>query len=170
MEMSLDNLMDRAAVLGMRLTLSIVIYAVFHIAAAVVRGVFRRLADRINHSRRYVVNLLGQTIKVVLIVVGLITAMGTLGVNVSALVAGLGLTGFALGFALRDALSNLLSGVLILFYQPFMIGDRIAVSGQEGEVTGIDLRYTTMAGPNGKNILIPNSNIFSNVVTVSGKT
>ena len=54
--------------------------------------------------------------KLSLIVFGLVTALGTAGVNVSALVAGLGLTGFALGFAFRDVLSNLLAGVLILLY------------------------------------------------------
>ena len=58
---------------------------------------------------------------------------GTVGVDVSALVAGLGLAGFAIGFALRDAVSNTLAGVLVLMYQPFRVGDDIK-TGKEREI------------------------------------
>lgn len=113
-----------------------------------------------------VLNLFRKTVYVTLIAFGLISALGTLGINVSALVAGLGLTGFALGFALKDALSNVLAGILILVYRPFREGDQISVTGLEGMVTDIDLRYTTLHTKERK-ILIPNSNLFSNPVIVS---
>ncbi len=58
--------------------------------------------------------------------------------------AGLALAGFALGFALRDVLSNLLSGFLILFNRPFAPGARINVTGLEGKVISVDLRYTSL--------------------------
>ncbi len=92
--------------------------------------------------------------------------LGTMGVSVEPIVASLGLTGFALGFALRDAISNLLAGVLILAYRPFRHGDRIAVTGFEGVVVHIDLRYTTLADGD-KFHLIPNQTMYSNPVTVS---
>jgi small-conductance mechanosensitive channel len=88
--------------------------------------------------------------------------------DVSALVAGLGLTGFALGFACRDILSNLLAGTLILIYRPFQRNDRIAVLGFEGIVIEIGLRYTALQAED-KKILIPNSNLFTNPVTVLEK-
>ncbi|MFA7098279.1 MAG: mechanosensitive ion channel domain-containing protein, partial [Gammaproteobacteria bacterium] len=100
-----------------------------------------------------------------LIAVGAITALGTLGVNVAAMVAGLGLTGFALGFALKDMLSNLLAGVLILAYRPFRRGDRIAVAGFEGTVIGIDLRYTILQGEQ-RQFLIPNSVLLTNSISL----
>jgi small conductance mechanosensitive channel len=109
--------------------------------------------------------LLGRIAKLSLIVFGLVTALGTAGVDVSALVAGLGLTGFALGFAFRDVLSNLLAGVLLLLYRPFSRGDRISVTGLEGTVTHIDLRYTNL-DHDGNIVLIPNSNLFTNPITV----
>jgi small-conductance mechanosensitive channel len=96
---------------------------------------------------------------------GVITALGTAGVNVSALVAGLGLTGFALGFALRDALSNLLAGILILIYRPFKRHDRISVAGFEGIVIETDLRYTTLQGED-KRILIPNATLFTHSIVL----
>jgi small conductance mechanosensitive channel len=96
---------------------------------------------------------------------GVVMGLGTMGIHVEPLVASLGLTGFALGFALRDAISNLLAGVLILTYRPFRSGDRIAVTGFEGVVVNIDLRYTTLA--DGDNVhLIPNQTMYSNPVTL----
>jgi small conductance mechanosensitive channel len=98
-----------------------------------------------------------------------IVGFGTMGVDVTALVAGLGLTGFALGFALRDAVSNLLAGVLIILYQPFRSGDRIEVAGSAGRVVGINLRYTILDAGD-RRILVPNSNLFSNSVVVHRET
>ena len=109
--------------------------------------------------------LIRSTIRITLFVFGIITALGTLGVNISAMVAGLGLTGFALGFALKDTISNLLSGVLILFYRPFQVGHVIKFDKYEGKVIGIDLRYTILDGADGK-VLIPNSKLFTDPITV----
>ena len=114
---------------------------------------------------RHLASLLARSSSITLIVFGLVTALGTLGINVSALVAGLGLTGFALGFALKDIISNLLSGVLILLYHPFRIGDTIKVSGFEGEVVSIDLRYTELNSL-GTRVLMPNSKLFTDPITV----
>ena len=63
--------------------------------------------------------LLASVARISLLVLGLVTALGTLGVNIMGIVAGLGLTGFALGFALKDSIANLLAGVMILLYRPF---------------------------------------------------
>ena len=74
-------------------------------------------------------------------------------------------TGFALGFALKDTISNLLSGVLILLYQPFEKGTCIKISGYEGTVVSIDLRYTELDSE-GNKVLIPNSKLFTDPITV----
>jgi small conductance mechanosensitive channel len=137
----------------------------FWLAGAVIHRITRRLYDRAEPSRQDAIHLLGQSAKVALITLGVVTALGTLGVNVAALVAGLGLTGFALGFAFRDVLSNLLAGLLLLFYRPFVRHDRIVVSGFEGVVSGIDLRYTTLQQGDGR-VLIPNAILFTNPIVL----
>ncbi len=98
-----------------------------------------------------VINLLARSAHVVLLVIGLVTTLGTLGIDVSAIVASLGLTGFAVGFALKDSISNLLSGVLILIHRPFNVGDTIKVKTFEGLVSAIDLRYTKAGAGRGEN-------------------
>ena len=75
------------------------------------------------------------------------------------------LTGFALGFAFRDVLSNLLAGILLLLFRPFNIGDHISVTGLEGDVAKIDLSYTVIMQPNNL-VLMPNANLFTNPILV----
>ncbi|MCK4560447.1 MAG: mechanosensitive ion channel [Calditrichia bacterium] len=142
----------------------IVVFLVFFILAKIIKRIITNNAERLKLDRN-LTSLLARTSSITLIIFGIVTALGTLGVNVSALVAGLGLTGFAIGFALKDTISNLLSGVLILLYRPFEIGNRIKISGYEGIVVSIDLRYTELDA-DGNKILIPNSKLFTDPITV----
>ena len=116
-------------------------------------------------SHANISQVLSGIVKNLMLIVGLITALGTLGVNISAIVAGLGLTGFAFGFAFKDMLSNFISGVLIFIYEPFKLGDTIEVEGKTGKVININLRYVTIEAENQK-VLIPNSISVSKIITV----
>ena len=147
-----------------QLAMSVLIFLAFWLASVVTRKIIGRLRGRSDIAQD-VLNLLQQTVQIALLVFGGITALGTMNINVSALVTGLGLTGFALGFAFKDILSNLLAGALILIYHPFRRNDRIAVLGFEGVVIEIGLRYTVLQAED-KKILIPNSNLFTNPVSV----
>ncbi len=141
------------------------IIAAFMVAASLARRVFRRIAQRVDEDKRPLVGLAGQTARYAIIAAGLITGLGTMGIDVSALIAGLGLTGFALGYAFRDALSNLIAGVLIILYQPFKAGNVVTVSGHTGRVTSINFRYTVL-DVEGKTVLVPNSAVFGTIITV----
>lgn len=144
----------------------LVIIIVFYVVAKVLKRIIRSASERFELDEN-ITSLFARTSNIALVVFGLVTALGTLGINVSALVAGLGLTGFALGFALKDTISNFLSGVLILLYRPFSLGDRIRISGYEGTVISIDLRYTELDAGDHK-VLIPNSKLFTEPITVLG--
>jgi small conductance mechanosensitive channel len=147
-----------------RLGIALFIFVVFWILARLLRGAVMRFG-RTRRLSADVVNLMEQITEVGLLLFGIVTALGTLGVDVGAMIAGLGLVGFALGFALKDLLSNFLAGLLILIYNPFVRGDRIIVSGNEGKVIEINLRYTVLQEQD-KRALIPNSILFSNPVIV----
>jgi small-conductance mechanosensitive channel len=150
-----------------RLVTSVVLLLVFWLLAAGTGRVVQRLA-RARHIDSGLVQFLGGAARLTLLLVGAVTALGTLGVDVSALVAGLGLTGFALGFALKDIISNALAGIMVLFFKPFRQGDQISVTALEGTVLEINMRYTVLdAG--GQVIFIPNANLITNPVTVKKK-
>ncbi len=153
--------------IGERLFAGLAILLGFWIAAKIAEQLIRRVRHRMPHNTG-LLDLLARTTKIAIVVFGAATALGTVGVNVSALVAGLGLTGFALGFAFRDVLSNLLAGILLLLFRPFGVGDHISVTGLDGQVVNIDLRYTVLSQPD-KVVLIPNSNLFTNPILVDVK-
>jgi len=148
------------------LGVSLLIFFAFWVVAVICQKIIHRIASR-SRLDPDIVGLLDRIVKAGIVVFGIVTALGTAHVNISALVASLGLTGFALGFALKDALSNTLAGVLILLYQPFRRGDHIITGGLEGTVEQIDLRYTTLSSSEDK-ILIPNSTMFTNPIRVVG--
>jgi small conductance mechanosensitive channel len=125
----------------------------------------RALKNRISAS---IIRLFSKMLKVSVILLGLITALGTIGVDVTALVAGFGITGFAVAFALQDAIGNLLAGVMIMIYRPFKENDIIKVfdagACYHGRIIEIDLRYTHVEEADGV-VLIPNSIVLNNAVT-----
>jgi len=110
--------------------------------------------------------LLASIARATLLILGVTTALGTLGVNIMGIVAGLGLTGFALGFAFKDSIANLLAGVLILLYRPFELGDRIDIAGFAGRVTHVDLRYTELDSES-ERVLVPNSKMLTDPIRVA---
>lgn len=95
------------------------------------------------------------------LVVGGIVALGIMQVQVTALVASLGLAGITIGFALRDVLANSMAGVLLLLQRPFTIGDVISVSGCEGSVRDIRVRDTLIEQADGKMVFVPNATVFN---------
>ncbi len=87
------------------------------------------------------------------------------GVNLHSAVTALGLGGVAVGFALKDILSNLVSGVLILAMRPFEIDDQIVVGDTEGTVEQIELRATHIRTYDGRLVLVPNGDVFTSRIT-----
>ncbi len=109
----------------------------------------------------------------IIIIVVVTIGLSTVGINVNALIAGLGLGGFALGFALRDIIGNFVSGLLILMTKTVEIGDYIKIMNFEGPVKSINLRHTVLLRSldNGsfERILVPNNSIFASIMTVRRK-
>ena len=141
------------------------IMTAFLFAGHLSRNAFTRLIVH-DDARRDIWLLLDRTAYAGILGFGGLCALGTAGFDVFPLVVGLGLFGFALGFALRHTLSNAVAGVIILLHRPFGAGDCIAVAGFEGKVAGTDLRYTILES-DGKRHLIPNATVLNSPVTVT---
>ncbi|MBL7055412.1 mechanosensitive ion channel family protein [Candidatus Woesearchaeota archaeon] len=103
-------------------------------------------------------------VKVILWLILIIIVLANLGVNVSGLVAGLGIMGFVVGFALKDTLGNLASGVFILFYKPFKVHDWVEVGGITGEVVKVGIAACELKAGNQNKITIPNNKIWGDVI------
>jgi small-conductance mechanosensitive channel len=148
-----------------QLVSALAIFLAFWFLALATRALLGRFAGKRDMATQNIFRLVRQVVYIGLLLLGLVTALGTVGVNVAALVTSLGLAGFALGFALKDALSNLISGVMLLLYRPFRVGDTVSATGYQGKVIAIDLRYTTLQ-LEGKVVFIPNSKLFTESVVL----
>ncbi|KAM0684190.1 hypothetical protein MDAP_000930 [Mitosporidium daphniae] len=101
-----------------------------------------------------------------------VTVMGTLGIDTTPIITGIGVTGFTIGFALKEIATNFLSGVLLMFEKPFEKGCHLKIHGGgggiEGTVTAIDLRHVHLKLENSEAIvLVPSSVVYSNPLSVT---
>lgn len=103
-----------------------------------------------------------------------VTILGTLGVDTKPIIAGIGVTGFTVGFALKEIAANFLSGILLMFGRPFQKGQYLKVLGGgtnlEGEVASIDSRYVLLKTKDNGMIMIPSVVVYSNPILVLPKS
>ncbi|HYO47598.1 MAG TPA: mechanosensitive ion channel family protein [Gemmatimonadota bacterium] len=136
-----------------------VFFGVYLVVRATLRPVFER--SRLEEDAR---NLLESVAKFSILGFGVILSLDQLGLNVTSLVAGLGVAGLALGFAAKDTLANFIAGVTILWDRPFRVGDRVEADGEFGQVKKITLRSTRIHTGDNKVVIIPNQNIVNNKI------
>jgi small conductance mechanosensitive channel len=137
----------------------LIYYAAWRAMRAVLAPVLRRLdVDETGRSFFQTVT------KVVILTLGGVAALSQLGVNTASLVASLGVAGLTIGFAARDALSNIISGIFIFWDRPFVLGDLIETDGKYGRVDRITLRSTRVVTVDGKMLAIPNSEVVNRTV------
>jgi small conductance mechanosensitive channel len=115
-------------------------------------------------ERKLIELLVENVYRYALVILGLVMALDQLGVNVTAALAGIGVVGLALGFAAQDAVANVISGFLIFWDKPFVVGSWLTTEGQFGQVSDITLRTTRIRTNQNTYVIIPNKNIIDSVI------
>jgi small-conductance mechanosensitive channel len=151
-----------------RVGLAVIVLALFYVAARWVRLVVKRVAQAADLSPGAEM-VLGRLARWLVIGVGVLVALT---VAVDSFTPGqfiqfLGIGSVAIGFAFHDILQNFLAGILLLLTEPFKIGDQIIVNQFEGTVESIETRATTIKTYDGRRVVIPNSQLFTESVTVN---
>ncbi|MBW2991765.1 mechanosensitive ion channel family protein [Candidatus Woesearchaeota archaeon] len=141
----------------------VLILAVGWIVIKIITKIVSKFFDKVDFDRA-AETFVENTIKVVLWAVLAILVLANMGLDVSALIAGLGIMGFVVGFALKDTLGNLAAGVFILFHKPFRVGDWINIDGTVGGVETVGVAACELKSPDGIKITIPNSKIWSGTI------
>ena len=160
----LQNTLARIVSFVPRMLVAFILLAVFWALATLARNVARKSLKRFTHIPWAVRLLIVRSIYLTTIVVGILVALSAANIDVTTLIASLGVAGFAIGFALKDILENFIAGILLLFARPFEIGDQVKLGDFEGTVTDIQIRTTTLHTYSGEQVSIPNSKVFSNPV------
>jgi len=142
-----------------------ILFVFFQLSKLVQKGTERALtASRLKIShllRRMIVS----TIRNLVMIIGVLLAISQLGISLGPLLAGLGIAGFIIGFALQDTLSNFASGIMILLYRPFDVGDVVDAGGVSGKVSHMSLVSTTFMTFDNQKLVVPNNSIWGAVIT-----
>ncbi|MCH2547192.1 MAG: mechanosensitive ion channel family protein [Alphaproteobacteria bacterium] len=162
----IDSWIDGAIRLAPNMVIALIVFALFFaIGIAAKKIVASRLTRR---NRVNLGEILGGFLKSAFIIIGLLVSVTIVAptLSIGDLVAGLGVSAGAIGFAFKDILQNWLAGLLILLRQPFEVGDQIEVGDYEGTVMYIETRATIIKTYDGQKAVIPNSDIYTGAVLV----
>lgn len=162
----MDGWIDGIVRLLPNIIVAVVLLGLFYGLGVIARRVIQSRAAR--RERDNLGEVLGGFVKWIVILIGFLIAATIVipTLKPGDLIAGLGVSSVAIGFAFKDILQNWLAGLLILLRQPFHIGDQIEVDGHEGTVERIETRATLIKTYDGQRIVIPNMDIYSNAVLV----
>ncbi|MDX1664507.1 MAG: mechanosensitive ion channel [Candidatus Promineifilaceae bacterium] len=151
-----------------RIIIGLLVMFLFVWLARVMRSGIQRLIKQAGRSEA-AATALGGIARWLTIIVGILVAMTIIfpSVDVATLLGTLGVSGVVIGFAFRDILQNFFAGLILLLTEPFKIGDQIVIDDFEGTVKDIAVRATTIHTYDGRHVIIPNSNLFTDAVTVN---
>ena len=158
-------LVEDAPKVFLKLLLFLGIIFLFRFAKRLVRAGLEKLlnASDLNLSE-LARRMLIQTVSNLVLFFGILIALSQLGISLGPLLAGLGVAGFIVGFALQDSLSNFASGIMILLYRPYDVGDLIDVGGVSGKVDKMSLVSTNIKTLDNQMIVVPNNKIWGDVI------
>lgn len=161
--LSPDTFGARAADLLTNLVSGVIVFGLYVLLWFVIRALLKPLMRHSPFDRTSNV-FIRSAIKYGLLLMGILSGLAAAGINTSALLASLGIAGFTIGFAAKDAFSNLISGFLIYLDRPFVIGDLVEIEDNYGTVEQITLRSTRIITSDGKMLAVPNADIINKTV------
>lgn len=163
-EFNLETIGGNFALLLANLVVGLLTFLAFYVFWWVLDRIARAVLQRTERIDATSASFIETSLKYIVLTIGAVQALSSAGIDTAAVIASLGIAGLTIGFAARDALSNLISGVLIFWDRPFVIGDLVEVGGQYGRVDRITLRSTRVVTPDGRMLAVPNSSIINSTV------
>ncbi|WP_238596814.1 mechanosensitive ion channel family protein [Psychromonas sp. psych-6C06] len=146
--------------------LIIAIYYIFRSLAKVARNLLRKSLSKTKLNLSSLMKeMIISSVSRLIMILGLFIALAQLGISLAPILAGLGVAGFIIGFALQDTLGNFAAGMMILIYRPYDVGDLVEVGGGVfGKVESMNLVSTTILTIDNQTLVIPNSKIWGDVI------
>lgn len=162
---SVNYLKNNGPRLLLRVLVIVAILVVTWILARLARNLTKRALDRTRIApsellREMAVRWVGR----IVIIVGLVIVLSQIGINLGPILAGFGIAGIVIGFALQDTLSNFAAGAMILAYRPFDVGDLVETAGVLGKVSDMNLVSTRILTVDHQTLVVPNSKIWGDVI------
>ena len=148
-----------------RLLMFILVIFIFRVLSRLARRATVAACERSSADLSLLLkNTLASVSSGTVMVVGLLMALSQIGISLGPMLAGLGVAGFVVGFALQDTLSNFAAGGMILIYRPYDVDDFVEVTGASGLVKKMNLVSTTITTFDNQTLIVPNSKIWGDVI------
>jgi len=147
------------------IALFVTIVVVFMFIARVLAKAVERLMATTRQTSRLLGDFLVVSVRRLVLAIGVLIGLAALEINVGPLLAVIGAAGFVIAFALQDSLGNFASGILVMVFKPFDIGDLVEVGGVLGKVESMNLLSVLVLTPDNKAVIIPNNNVWSDSIT-----
>ena len=164
--MNLDQfqgLLEKFLLFIPNLIVALVVFALtLFLSGLVARWVRRAAKLKIENAETR--HLLSRLARWSVIILGTLVALGQVDFDVSGFIAGLGVAGFTIGFALQDIARNFVAGILLLVRQPFNVGDAVEVGDYAGTVLDIKVRDTVLKTWDGEMVIVPNMDVFTQAI------
>lgn len=152
---------DLAAGYGLKIIGALAILIIGRMVTGILTGIVQELLVK-SKTDETLTKFFTRLTRILLMTFVLLVTLGTLGIETTSFIALIGAAGLAVGFALQGSLSNLASGVMLIAFRPFKVGDYIEAGGASGSVEAIELFNTILNTPDNKKVIVPNSNITGN--------
>lgn len=159
----LEKVIPMMTTYGVRVLGVLALLAVVWIFGGWSRKLVRRSLARVKFDETLTI-FLGNVTRWAVLLMGALGCLGIFGVETTSFAAVLGAAGLAVGLAFQGSLSNLASGVMLLIFRPFKVGDFIAVAGEKGKVQEIGMFTTMIDTPDNRRIILPNGAIFGSTI------
>ena len=159
-----ETLIYWATTYSIKLIAAILIFIIGKWIANKLTKLITRLLEK-NNVDITLTKFLESIIYYTLLIVVIIAAAGQLGINTTSFLTIVGAAGLAIALALKDSLSNFASGVMLVLFHPYRVGDFISAAGVSGNVISITLFNTILNTPDNQRVIVPNSNITTDVIT-----
>ena len=160
----LELIQTKGVDFGINLAIALAIFYVGKMAISlVVRGLRKvmRRQEVDETLEKFVCNL----VRMVLLVVVIIAAIGQIGIETTSFIAIFGAAGLAVGLALQGSLSNFAAGVLIVLFRPYRVGDFVEAAGISGVIEQVQILTTVLKTGDNKQIIVPNGQIMDSIIT-----
>lgn len=146
----------------------IVFIFVLYVARVISKALRKVVKKSVSHSKMnfsvLMQDFFSSIVSKVIMFIGLLVALSQVGIELAPLLTGFGVAGVIIGFALQDTLSNFASGLMILIYRPYDVGDMVKVAGIQGNVKNMSLVSTTIQTIDNQRLIIPNNKIWGDVI------
>ena len=160
-----DNIVEILGSYAFSLVMALLIFIIGKWAVNKIVALLGKVLRKVKGMDETLIKFLENIVYYALMIVVLLTALGKLGVETTSFLAILGAAGLAIGLALKDSLGNFASGVMIIMFKPFKVGDVVTAAGVTGSVSEVGIFNSVFTTPDNQKIIIPNGAITSGSIT-----